>query len=171
MIFVMGSIAQRNFELMKDLAIYITDEFVIGPDRTQVGWINFDNRATVIINLNTYQTKESLHAAIRGVPYNGGGTDIAAGLLALHNHGFVAAAGARDSFDIPEVAILVTDGRSEIEPIQEAAALLQMNKNIVMFVVGVGLRTDSEQLQAVAAAGIANNLSQNIFTLIGFDEE
>ena len=39
-----------------------------------------------------------------------------------------------------------------------------------MFVVGVGRGTDSEQLQAVAAAGIASDPSRNIITLAGFDE-
>ena len=127
MIFVMdesGSIDPYNFELMKNLTIDITNEFVIGPERTQVGWINFDCDATVIFNLSSYQTKSSLHSAIRAIPYNGGGTDIGAGLLALHNHGFVPSAGARNSFDIPEVAIVVTDGQSPIGSIQEAAALL-----------------------------------------------
>ena len=174
MIFVMdesGSIGSTHFGLMKNLAIDITDEFVIGPERTRVGWINFNSSATVIFNLNSYQTKSSLHSAIRAIPYNGGGTDIGAGLLALHNHGFVPSAGARNSFDTPEVAIVVTDGRSGIGPIQEAAALLRRDRNIDMFVVGVGHGTDSEQLQAVAAAGIARDPSLNIFTLAGFDEE
>ena len=174
MIFVMdesGSIGRYNFELMKDLAINITDEFAIGPERTQVGWINFNRVATVIFNLSSYQTKSSLHSAIHEVAYSGGGTDIGAGLHALYNNGFVPSAGARNSFDTPEVAIVVTDGRSSIESIQEAAALLRRDRNIDMFVVGVGDGIEYEQLEAVAAAGIARNSSRNIFTLAGFDEE
>ena len=171
MIFVMGSIDPDNFTLMKNLTIDITDEFVIGPERTQVGWINFDSNATVIFNLSSYQTKSSLHSAIREITYSGGGTDIGDGLLALHNHGFVPSAGARNNFDIPEVAIVVTDGQSPIGSIQEAAALLRRDRNIDMFVVGVGDGIEYDQLEAVAAAGIACDPSRNIFTLTGFDEE
>ena len=64
MIFLMdesGSIEYFNFELMKELAINITREFAIGPNRTQVGWISFNRYARVVFNLTTYQNKTSLH--------------------------------------------------------------------------------------------------------------
>ena len=171
MMFVMdesGSINREHFQLMRDMAITITDAFEISPERTRVGWINFDDQARVIFSLNTYQTKESLHSAIRAVPYSAGGTNISEGLLALYNYGFD---GARDSFDVPDVAIVVTDGQSDIEPIREAAALLKRDRNVDMFVVGVGSGIKYEQLEAVAAAGIASDPSRNIFLLTGFVEE
>ena len=176
MIFVMDeseSIGSGNFEKIRNLAINVTDSFVIGPEYTQVGWINFAGNARIIFNLNTHQTKESLHEAIHAVPYirGGTGTNITEGLLALYNHGFVSSAGAHNGYDVLEVAIVVTDGRSDIEPIREAAALLRRNRNIDMFVVGVGDGIEYEQLQAVAEAGIASDTSQNIFTLTGFEEE
>ena len=174
MIFVMdesGSIRPENFERMKNLAIDIVDAFEIGPDRTQVGWINFDGAARVVFNLNTYQNKTSLQEGIRGVGYSGGGTDIGAGLLALHNQGFIPSAGARNTFDVPEVAIVVTDGQSPIIGIRRAANLLRNSRNVDVFVVGVGGGTRIAQLNAVAEAGIASDISRNIFTLEGFNKE
>ena len=174
MVFVMdesGSIGHSNFELMKELAINITREFAIGPDRTQVGWINFNNYARAVFNLNTYQNKTSLEEGIRAVVYRGGGTDIGAGLLALHDQGFIPSAGARNTFDVPEVAIVVTDGQSEIQAIRDAATLLRNNRSVDVFVVGIGAGIQREQLEAVAEAGIASNISHNIFTLVGFNEE
>ena len=172
MIFVMdesGSIGSDNFELMKQLAIDITDGFEIGPSNTQVGWINFNDFARVIFNLNTYPTKALLHAAIRNVRYSSGGTRIGAGLSALHYSGFVASAGARNSYAIPEVAIVVTDGRSNIQAIEAAATLLRENRNINVFAIGVGSGISIPQLEAVALAGITNDAS-HVYTIGGFNE-
>lgn len=179
MIFVMdesGSITSERFELMRQFAITLTNEFEIAPDRTRVGWINFDEQASVIFNLNTYQNKETLHIAIRAVPYNGGGTNIGAGLQALHDYGFVESAGARNTFDIPEVAIVVTDGESSLVDIEAAAELLRNNRNINVFAVGVGDGVSIPQLNAVVSAGIADKLTQlshvhhlDTFSEQGFD--
>ena len=139
MIFVMdesGSIGYQNFQLMKNLTLYIVDAFEIGPDHAQVGWINFNDAARVVFNLTTYQDKTSLQEGIRAVAYRSGGTDIGAALLALHDQGFIPSAGARNKFDVPEVAVVVTDGISYIERIKAAAALLRKDRNIDVFVVG-----------------------------------
>ena len=173
MIFVMdesGSIRAENFELMKQFAINVTDRFEIGPNHAQVGWINFNGMARVVFNLNTYEDKASLHDAIRAVTYSGGGTDIGAGLLALHDYGFLESAGARNTFDIPEVAIVVTDGQSDLGPIESAAQLLRDNRNVNVFVVGVGSGVRIEQLNAVASAGIATDNINHVYQLSGFQE-
>ena len=171
MIFVMdesGSIGTTNFELMKNLSLYIVDAFEIGPDHAQVGWINFNNNARVVFNLNTYQDKTSLQEGIRAVAYRGGGTNIGAGLYALHNQ---LSAGARNAFDVPEVAIVVTDGQSNAGVTQNAATLLRNNRNVDVFVVGVGDGINMVELNIVAGAGIASDISRNIFTLEGFNKE
>ena len=170
MVFVMdesGSITAANFEKMKNLAIDITNEFTISPTRTQVGWINFNNAARQVFTLTSYQNKASLHEAIRAIQYMNGGTNIGAGLQALYNYGF---AGARETFYIPEVAIVVTDGQSDIEEIQAAAMLLHDNRDVNVFVVGVGTRVDDMQLDAIAAAGINTDLS-HVYHIDDFVEE
>lgn len=174
MIFVMddsGSIRPTNFERMRQFAIGLTDAFVIGPDRTQVGWINFNGFGTVMFNLSTHGDKESLHAAIESVPFRNGATDISAGLLALHEEGFVEAAGYRPSFDIPEVAIVVTDGQSDIVDTRNASKLLREQRNIDVFAVGVGGGVNDEQLEVVASAGITNDTNRTILHIDSFDDK
>ena len=171
MIFVMdesGSIGAANFELLKNLAIDIIEKFEIGPNHTQVGWINFNHNARVVFNLNTYQDMVSLQAGIRAVTYSGGLTNISTGLLALNG---MLSTGGRSIFDIPEVAIVVIHSQSDIVPIRNAAALLHRERNVEVFVIGVGSRIVLQQLNAVAEAGIASDISRNIFTLEGFNEE
>ena len=174
MIFVMdesGSIGSIDFEKMKELAINITDAFAIGPKRTQVGWINFNKMARVVFNLSTYPNKTSLHNAMRGVLYFGGSTNIGAGLQALYDYGFVESAGYRNSFLVPEVAIVLTDGRSDLEPIEDAAALLHENRSIDIFVIGVGDGVEEEQIEAVARAGVATDINSTVFLLEGFGDD
>ena len=176
MIFVMdesGSIGPENFEKMKQLAIDITDHFMIGPDQTQVGWISFDDTARVVFNLNAHTTKTSLHAGIDVVQYLAGDTSIAAGLHTLLYDGFVESAGYRPSFDVPEVAIVVTNGRSNrnesYTPV--IAERLREERNIDMFVVGVTDAVNDAELETVASAGIAVDISRNIFHITGFNDE
>ena len=174
MIFVMDEssrIGASNFELLKQFAIDITDEFEIGPDRTQVGWINFNSRARVAFNLSSYQDKVSLHNAIRAVSYSGGGTNISEGLLALYNYGFVESAGARNNFTIPEVAIVVVGSQSSIGPVISAAQILRENRNINVFVVGVGDTFSISLLDAVASAGIVTDNLNHVYLLSGFIAE
>ena len=157
MVFVMdesGSVNSSNFEKMKQLAIDITDSFEIGPDRTRVSWISFATFARVVFNLTAYSTKETLHNAIRGIAYGGGYTAIGRGLETLHTEGFD---GGRDSFDTPEVAIVVTDGRTNRGiSTSIAAANLHRERNVNVFAVGVGTGVNTTELAIIASAGIEN---------------
>ena len=155
MVFVMdvsGSIGPGNFEKMKDLAIDITSAFEIEPDRTHVGWVNFNDFAWVVFNLTGRYEKE-LNNSIRSIEYTGGGTAIDKGLDTLRSQGF---SGARNRFEIPEVAIVVTDGRTGGST-AEAAERLRMDRNVNVFAVGVGSGVNTEELKTVASAGIEHD--------------
>ena len=166
MVFVMdesGSVGSGDFEKMKDLAIDITDSFIIGPDRTRVAWISFGTTAEVVFDLNAHSTKEDLHAAIRGVEYGDDGkTAIGTGLEALRTQGFES---GRNSFDTPEVAIVVTDGQTNFGiDTSTAADNLHRERNVNVFAVGVGSGVNTTELEIIASAGIENTQdhTQNI---------
>ena len=155
MVFVMdesGSIQEINFELMKQLAIDITESFEIGLDRTRVAWISFNNTGKVVFHLDQYSDKDSLHEAISSVAYGSGQTGIGEGIETLRTQGFI---GGRNTFDIPEVAILVTDGQTNIGINSSIAAeTLHNERNVNIFVVGVGFGVNIAELERVASAGI-----------------
>lgn len=170
MVFVMdisGSIEEHNYEQMKQMAIDITDDFEIGPDNTQVGWINFNEDAWVVFNLTTYHDKTSLHQAIRNIIYIGGGTDIGGALRELYSNGFTL---ARSHLDVPHVGIVVTDGVSNFPGIEQAAMLINEQRRIDMYAVGIGGYSEP-QLQEIAKAGTALEPSRNVFTLPDFETE
>ncbi|CAI8020542.1 von Willebrand factor A domain-containing protein 2 [Geodia barretti] len=157
MVFVMdesGSVRASNFEKMKQLAIDITDSFEIKPDRTRVAWISFATSARVVFNLTAYSTKDTLHDAIRGIIYGSGNTAIGRGLETLRTEGFV---GGRNSFDTPEVAIVVTDGQTNAGiNTSTAAGNLREERNVNVFAVGVGTGVNTAELAIIASAGIEN---------------
>ena len=157
MVFVMdvsGSIGPGSFEKMKDLAINITSAFEIEPNRTHVGWVNFNNSAWVVFNL-TGRYEEELNNSIKSIEYTGGGTAIGEGLDTLRSQGFSS---ARNRFEIPEVAIVVTDGKTNRGiNTAEAAERLRMDRNVNMFAVGVGSGVNTEELKTVASAGIEHD--------------
>ena len=172
MVFVMdqsGSIGERHFGRMKQLAINITASFTIAPDRTRVAWISFNSAGTMVFNLNQYTDRTSLHRAIRNVDYAGGGTDIGEAVETLRLHGFT---GGRNNFDVPEVAIVLTDGRTNDDTFSTALAAdnLQRDRNVNVFVVGVGDNVNRDELMAVASAGIETT-EDHIEHIDRFDED
>ena len=166
LVFVMdesGSIREEKFELMKEFAIGITKTFEIAPDRTQVGWISFNNTARVIFGLGAHGDNTSLHSAIRSAPYGRGGTNIGDSLILLN--GMFS---SLDEFDKPKIAIVVTDGRSNRGNTSEAVAMLR--KDINIFVVGVGDNINEMELQLVASAGVATETLEHLYRIKEFSE-
>lgn len=167
---VSGSIGSHNYELMKEFAISITDEFEIGPDHAKVGWINYNEAAWVVFDLNAYTNKTSLHQAIRSIAYTGGGRNVGTALLELYNNGFTSTAGARSSLDVPHIAIVVTSGQSSIGPIQTAAMLIREQRRTDVYAVGIGGYNYIQVLE-IAKAGVSSEPERNVFTLPTFETE
>ena len=150
---------------MKELAINVTESFEIAPDRTRVGWISFSTLARVIFNLTQYDNKTSLHDAIWDIQHHGGSTAIGEALYTLWESGF---AGAHENFDIPEVAIVVTDGRTNRGVnTSYAAGLLHRDRNVNVFAVGVGDNVNYTELDIITTAGIEND-QDHVYNISGF---
>ena len=72
-----GSIGAYNYELMKRFVNDTVNEFLIGPDDTQVGVITYASSARYQFFLNTYHDKPSIQMAVRNLVFSSGGTDTA----------------------------------------------------------------------------------------------
>ena len=146
-----GSIGESNFELVRQFVLDVSRIFRIGPRNTQIGVIIFSDSSQVIFNLNRHQDRQSLERAIRRIPYLAGATDTAEGLRDLLN-GFSAASGVRLlSEAVPRVAIVLTDGHSDIPTLTERAALAVLAAGIQVYAVGVGESFNMEELQTIAS--------------------
>ncbi|NXO60870.1 ITA2 protein, partial [Aramus guarauna] len=83
----------------------------IGPNKTQVGLIQYANNPRVVFNLNTYQTKDEVVKAMEGTIQKGG--DLTNTFKAIDNarqFAFSPEAGGR--LTATKVMVVVTDGES-----------------------------------------------------------
>ena len=170
MVFVMdvsGSIGGKDFTEMKRWAKRITNNFVIGPERTRVGWISFNHQAWVAFRLDRFLNRESVQWEIDHIPYDTGYTAIGRALETLRLGGFD---GGRNSFDVPEVAIVVTDGYTNWGiKTNIAAERLRRGRNVNVFVVGVGDKVNTTELALVAGAGIEDT-QDHMYHIRNFDQ-
>ena len=146
-----GSIGSANFQLVLNFVANVVRNLEIGPDKTKVGVIVYSDSASVQFSLNTYVTNESLLQAIANIPYTNRGTNTADAILTCIQQ-FNTSYGARPrSSGIPRIAIVVTDGRSNIKASTIAAAQMAHSENILSYAVGVGSSVDMTELSAIAS--------------------
>ena len=154
-----GSVGERNFDLTKEFAANVTRIFAIGPQDTQVGAIAFSGFANISFLLNTFGNQTGVLRGIQEIRYfdipgNGNpSTNTADALTALRQTVFTVEAGARsESAAIPRVAVVVTDGQSNVNQSQTIpSAQAVQSDGITVFAIGVGERINMDELNAIAS--------------------
>lgn len=133
-----GSVGPSNHAKSLQFINNVVDFFMVGSNETQVGLITYSTNARVEFDLDDLQTKSSIQNHISRIRYPGGYTRTA---LALLQAGVILnplnGRGARPASEgIPKVAVLITDGRSNLSPIDQVAIDLQ-NSGVQVYTVGV----------------------------------
>lgn len=82
--------------------------------QVRVGLLTFSNTATVHLYMNGTMNKEDVLRAVAGLPYDNGATHTSEALRVARTVMFTTAAG--DRFDVPNYAVIITDGQSTINP-------------------------------------------------------
>lgn len=118
-------------------------EIDIDGDKVRIGVIVFGNDAEVKFHLNSYNNKPDILRAISRIQYSYGRTNTADALKLMRTEMFRQRNGDRS--DIPNVAIVITDGVSNINnesTIPEAN--LARRRGIQIFAIGIGLSATAE---------------------------
>ncbi|XP_044193617.1 collagen alpha-1(XII) chain-like, partial [Thunnus albacares] len=107
------SISPEDYENIKSFLTQIVNNFNIGPDKVQIGLVQYNERSRTQWDLNTHQTKQSLLEAIANLPQRGGDYDYYTGgaLNYIQYEFFQPDEGTRS--DSQKILILITDGESE----------------------------------------------------------
>jgi hypothetical protein len=142
MVFVMdqsGSIGKNNHQLALQFLKKVVEFYTVGPNLTQIGLVTYSTNARVRFDLNDFHTKKDILDRISNIRYPGGWTATALGLFQA---GVILnptqKRGARPIEDgIPRVVVLLTDGRSNLLPIDEAATSLH-DFGVQVYTVGIG---------------------------------
>ncbi|XP_038591636.1 collagen alpha-1(XII) chain-like [Micropterus salmoides] len=106
-----GSIGNLEFEIFKSFISSIVRNLHIGPDRVQIGLVQYSFRPRTEWHLNTYQTKYSLLGATSSLRQITGSTKTGKALNYTLQNNFQPNVGMRA--DSQKIAVLLTDGQSQ----------------------------------------------------------
>nr|XP_033715364.1 collagen alpha-3(VI) chain isoform X4 [Tursiops truncatus] len=146
-----GSINFRrdSFQEVLRFVSEIVDTVYEGGDSIQVGLVQYNSDPTDEFFLKDFSTKEQIIDAINKVVYKGGrhaNTNV--GLEHLRLNHFIPEAGSRLDQRVPQIAFVITGGRS-VEDAQEASLALTQ-RGVKVFAVGVR-NIDSEEVGKIAS--------------------
>ncbi|KAL5006010.1 hypothetical protein ScPMuIL_017168 [Solemya velum] len=160
------SVSEYNFQKMITFMKNLLDKADIDNGNVRVGALTYSTQFHIQFYLSNYTSKADLFAAIDRIPYIYGSTNTADGLLTMRTDMFEASRGNRDG--VPNVAILITDGLSNINAqrtVPEAIRAREGEHNIHIYVIGIGL-SDTREIDQIATPPA----SENSFTVQTFDE-
>lgn len=144
-----GSDGTRNgFPAMRDFVEKVVEKLNVGENKDRVSVVQFSREAEVHFDLNTYNTKEDIVDAIRGLRHRGGRPlNTGAALQYVRDNVLTTSSGSRQRQGVKQMLILLTGGRSFDNVDAPASALKQQG----VFVIGIGTRnSDSRELQKLS---------------------
>ena len=151
-----GSIRQSRFQTVLEYVTTVVEQLEVAQDRTRVGVVVYSDDAEVKFQLNTYPSKQDVLSAIRSQRWIQGRTNTAAALNIMTQTMFTPANG--DRYDVPNYAIVVTDGESNVQKEQTLpSAIAARLAGIHLMVVTVSEKPNLE-LKGIASDPDDNNL-------------
>ena len=130
-----GSIRNERFEYVRSLVLSVVESLEVRLDRTRVGVIVYSDTALLVYRLNQYTILQDMITAIQMIKFYGQETNTASALSLLCDVAFKPENG--DRAGVPNIAIVVTDGNSNINRQQT------VNQSIMCRQQGVRLMTAS----------------------------
>lgn len=141
------SIGEENFKEIRRFLYTLVDSFDVGPDHVRVGLVQYSNDPRTEFLLNTHRNKNDILQYISRLPYMGGGTKTGQGLDFMLKKHFVEAAGCRANQNVPQIAVVITDGKSQ-DNVESYARDLK-RKGIVLYAIGIK-DADEDELKEIA---------------------
>lgn len=108
----------------------------------------YHGEPTAEVFLNTFTDKAELLDFIKILPYTGGGTKTGAALEFTQQKVFVREKGSRKELGVQQVAVVITDGKSQDDVADPAAGLRRTG--VTVYAVGVK-DADKAQLEQIAS--------------------
>lgn len=157
------SVSQINFEKMLTFTREFVLHFNIDSGDVRVGIVRFSTDSQVQFHLHDYHSKPEMLKAISNIKYFPGNTNTAAGIRTMRQVIFSEKYG--DRIDVPNYAIILTDGVSNIDSKQTTPeALKAKNVGVEIFVIGIDL-TDMKEVNSIAS----EPLGKHRFIVNSFD--
>ncbi|KAK2188834.1 hypothetical protein NP493_122g04004 [Ridgeia piscesae] len=144
-----GSIGKTNWPKMLNFMKKLSSKLTVSPDRARIAVVSFGNEATLHFGLDSHVTLKSTEAAIDQIGWKGQWTNTGAALRVMKDHVFKKEHGDRSN--VPNVAVLITDGPSNKNSWQTVPnAESARNAGINIFVIGVGSGIDPIEMKDIS---------------------
>ncbi|XP_058488296.1 matrilin-4 isoform X1 [Solea solea] len=154
------SVRPHEFETMRKFMIDILDTLDIGPNATRVGVVQYSSQVRSEFSLKTHSKLEAMVKNINQIVPLAQGTMTGLAIKYVMDLAFTAEEGDRPK--VPNVAVIVTDGRPQ-DRVAEVAADAR-EKGIEIYAVGVA-RADMASLRAMASPPFEDH----VFLVESFD--
>uniref|UniRef100_A0A8C6XXS5 Collagen alpha-3(VI) chain n=1 Tax=Naja naja TaxID=35670 RepID=A0A8C6XXS5_NAJNA len=155
------SIGNEHFQLVREFLYDVVKQLDVGENDFRFGLVQFSGSPHSEFQLNTYHTLQDVLFHISHMPYMGGGTKTGQGLEFLIRNHLTKASGSRASNGIPQIIIVLTDGRSQDDVALPSSILKTAEVN--MFAIGVQDAVEGE-LKEIAS----DPLDKHLFNLENF---
>ncbi|XP_067265217.1 collagen alpha-3(VI) chain-like isoform X2 [Chanodichthys erythropterus] len=142
------NVGAANFPLISDLAVQVIEGLAVGRDAIRVALVLYGDDPEIQFYLNSYDNKESVLSAIRGLKYPGGyEANLGVALEEVANSLLGQDAGGRAEEGVPQALVVISAGESTDDVSQGERALKQAS--VFTFGIAAG-DSATAQLEAIA---------------------
>lgn len=143
-----------NWQLIKDFIIDIIMRLPV-DDKIRVGVLKFSNKVDTddIIKLGQYSDQRELSDRINNLKYLGKGTNTSGAIWYVNENSSGLFNSAMDRPNVPNYAILITDGLSNKDPEKTIpyARHARLTHNTKFFTIGLTSYANTDELQEIAS--------------------
>lgn len=149
------SIGKEHFQLVREFLYDVVKQLDVGENDFRFGLVQFSGSPHTEFQLNTYHNMQDVLSHISHMTYMGGGTKTGEGLEFLIRNHLTKVAGSRASDGVPQIIIVLTDGRSQDDVVLPSSVLKYADVN--MFAIGVQDAVERE-LKEIASEPLDTHL-------------
>lgn len=143
-----------------DLVLGLTSQTLYGlpvdSGMARVGIVSYADSAVVNAYLDTYTTMEQLQNSL-AFSFDGGRTNTQGAIRLAYENVFAGQRGDRG--DVPNIAILLTDGNSNLQQERTIAeAVNARQRGVQMYVVAMGTGINADEINGMASSNITDHV-------------
>ena len=150
-----GSV-KSNYEELKQFLSYFVKRFDVSPNQNRIAVVRFSDIAQLEFRLGEIVERKMMQEAILNMPFRDLDTNTSGGIRFTYEQVFSGSPGDRPQ--VPNVAILITDGVSTVEQNQTLPEVLRAKAaGVTFFVVGITNKINVQELQQIASRPISQH--------------
>ncbi|NXM30920.1 CO6A3 protein, partial [Oxyruncus cristatus] len=158
------SVGKEHFQLVREFLYDVVKALDVGGNDFRFALVQFSGNPHTEFQLNTYPSTRDVLSHIANMPYAGGGTKPGKGLEYLIENHLTKAAGSRASEGVPQVIIVLTDGRPQGDVALPPS--VPKSARVNMFAVGVQDAVEGELKEIAGGPFDTHRFSLENFTAL-----